>query len=90
MLSSPWNQTLFLFQFLIPFVLNQLGSVLYFVTLQSVDLSLVVPVANSLTFIFTAVTGTFLGEAQPSKSKSFELLKLSKPVSHRNHAIYLS
>lgn len=49
--------------------INQLGSVLYFVTLQNVDLTLSVPIANSLTFIFTAISGSYLEENLPSKSK---------------------
>ncbi|KAB0796786.1 hypothetical protein PPYR_10847 [Photinus pyralis] len=50
------------YKYLLPMGLNQLGSVLYFVLLQSLDLSLMVPVANSLTFVFTAITGKYLGE----------------------------
>lgn len=48
--------------------LNQLGSVLYFVSLKNVDLTLSVPVANSLTFVFTALSGWILGEQLPRKS----------------------
>ncbi|KAI4471691.1 hypothetical protein MML48_1g14990 [Holotrichia oblita] len=47
--------------------LNQLGSVLYFFALQNVDISIAVPVTNSLTFIFTAITGIILGERKPKK-----------------------
>ncbi|XP_032671857.1 transmembrane protein 234 homolog [Odontomachus brunneus] len=49
-------------KYMLPFLLNQCGSVLYFLTLQNTDISLAVPVSNSLTFIFTAITGWFLGE----------------------------
>ncbi|RLU26945.1 hypothetical protein DMN91_000744 [Ooceraea biroi] len=49
-------------EYILPFILNQCGSVLYFLTLQSTDISLAVPVSNSLTFVFTAITGWFLGE----------------------------
>lgn len=56
-------------QYLLPFLLNQCGSVLYFLTLQSTDISLAVPVSNSLTFVFTAMTGSFLGEEKVHKSK---------------------
>lgn len=56
-------------QYLLPFLLNQCGSVLYFLTLQDTDISLAVPVSNSLTFVFTAMTGWFLGEAKVHKSK---------------------
>ncbi|CAL7944358.1 unnamed protein product [Xylocopa violacea] len=49
-------------KYLIPFIINQSGSLLYFLTLGSADISLAVPVTNSLTFVVTAVTGWILGE----------------------------
>ncbi|XP_011645176.1 transmembrane protein 234 homolog isoform X1 [Pogonomyrmex barbatus] len=49
-------------KYVLPFILNQCGSVLYFLTLQNTDISLALPVSNSLTFVFTAITGWFLGE----------------------------
>ncbi|KAL6436567.1 hypothetical protein ACFW04_004795 [Cataglyphis niger] len=55
-------------KYLLPFILNQFGSVLYFLTLQSTDISLAVPVSNSLTFMFTAITGWFLGEEKVHKN----------------------
>ncbi|KAF2898019.1 hypothetical protein ILUMI_08160 [Ignelater luminosus] len=54
-------------QYIMPMALNQLGSVLYFLTLPNVDLSLSVPVANSLTFVFTGLCGWLLGEKPASK-----------------------
>lgn len=53
----------------VPFLLNQSGSVLYVWTLQSCNITAAVPVANSLTFAFTAITGYMLGERIPGKSK---------------------
>lgn len=50
------------FQYLIPFLINQIGSVIFIFVLQNADISLAVPVTNSLTFLFTAITGWFLGE----------------------------
>ncbi|XP_063910611.1 transmembrane protein 234 homolog [Zophobas morio] len=55
-------------KYLVPMALNQTGSVVYFLTLQNADLSLSVPVANSLTFVFTAVSGWILGEQLPKKN----------------------
>lgn len=49
-------------KYLIPFILNQTGSLVYYLTLATTDLSLAVPVANSLTFLFTLLTGRLLGE----------------------------
>ncbi|XP_046474410.1 transmembrane protein 234 homolog isoform X1 [Neodiprion pinetum] len=54
-------------KYIIPFVINQCGSVLYFLALQSADLSLAVPVSNSLTFVFTAISGWFLGEEKSDR-----------------------
>lgn len=55
-------------KYILPFLLNQCGSVLYFLTLQNTDISLAVPVSNSLTFVFTAITGWFLGEEKVHKN----------------------
>ncbi|KAH8405689.1 hypothetical protein KR215_006570, partial [Drosophila sulfurigaster] len=52
----------------IPFGLNQCGSLLYVWTLQSANITIAVPVANSLSFVFTAITGYLLGEQQPGKN----------------------
>ncbi|NXT85868.1 TM234 protein, partial [Zapornia atra] len=46
----------------VPFLLNQGGSLLFYLTLASVDLSLAVPLCNSLALIVTLVTGKMLGE----------------------------
>jgi len=53
----------------IPFGLNQCGSALYVWTLQSASITVAVPVANSLSFAFTAITGYALGEKLPGRSK---------------------
>ncbi|XP_029349523.1 transmembrane protein 234 [Echeneis naucrates] len=50
------------FKYLIPFLLNQSGSVIYYYTLSTSELSFVVPVANTLTFLCTLITGKLLGE----------------------------
>ncbi|XP_032404098.1 transmembrane protein 234 [Xiphophorus hellerii] len=49
-------------KYLVPFLINQSGSLVYFYTLSTTDLSLAVPVANSLTFLCTLLTGKLLGE----------------------------
>ncbi|KAL5021226.1 hypothetical protein ScPMuIL_000381 [Solemya velum] len=49
-------------KYMLPFLVNQSGSVVYYITLASADLSLAVPITNSLTFIFTIVSGKVLGE----------------------------
>uniref|UniRef100_A0A8C3A2B0 Transmembrane protein 234 n=1 Tax=Cyclopterus lumpus TaxID=8103 RepID=A0A8C3A2B0_CYCLU len=49
-------------KYLVPFLLNQSGSLVYYYTLSTTELSLAVPVANSLTFLCTLFTGKLLGE----------------------------
>lgn len=61
-------------KYMLPFLFNQCGSILYFLTLQDTDISLAVPVSNSLTFIFTAITGWFLGEEKTHKNAYIGML----------------
>ncbi|XP_023159997.2 transmembrane protein 234 homolog isoform X1 [Drosophila hydei] len=51
----------------VPFGLNQCGSLLYVWTLRSANITIAVPLANSLSFAFTAITGYLLGEQLPGK-----------------------
>lgn len=53
-------------QYIVPFLINQCGSVLYVYALQYAHLSVAVPVANSCTFLFTALTAMILGEQKHS------------------------
>ncbi|EGG25127.1 hypothetical protein DFA_03374 [Cavenderia fasciculata] len=48
--------------YFIPMVINLSGSIVFFYTLGHADISLVVPISNSLTFLFTAFTGMLLKE----------------------------
>lgn len=43
-------------RYVVPFLVNQLGSVVFFWRLSGSDMSLVSPVANGLAFFFTALT----------------------------------
>ena len=45
-----------------PILINKIGSIIYYITLSNADLSLAIPVSNSLTFVFTTLTGYYLGE----------------------------
>ncbi|XP_053310740.1 transmembrane protein 234 [Spea bombifrons] len=49
-------------RYVIPFLLNQSGSVIFYLTLASAELSMAVPICNSLALVFTMVTGKVLGE----------------------------
>ncbi|CAI5781761.1 Hypothetical predicted protein [Podarcis lilfordi] len=50
------------YKYVVPFVLNQCGSFVYYLTLASTDLTLAVPLCNSLALMFTLATGKVLGE----------------------------
>ncbi|XP_054708346.1 transmembrane protein 234 homolog [Uloborus diversus] len=62
-LSTNWK-------YIFPFLINQSGSAVYALTLGSADLSLAVPLTNSLTFIFVSISGRLLGERE-GKSVSY-------------------
>lgn len=44
----------------LPFFVNQIGSVAYFFTLKFTDISIAVPVVNSLTLVITSITGSLV------------------------------
>ncbi|KAG4103360.1 UPF0546 membrane protein C1orf91 [Neocallimastix lanati (nom. inval.)] len=49
-------------QYIVPLALNLSGSLVFYYTLGKSDISLAVPISNSLTFVFTTIAGKFLGE----------------------------
>jgi len=49
-------------KYLLPFLINLSGSVVFYKSLSNTDISLVVPITNSLTFLFTILMGWILGE----------------------------
>ncbi|KAI9226932.1 MAG: transmembrane protein [Piptocephalis tieghemiana] len=49
-------------QYVLPLALNLSGSIVYYYTLGKSELSLAVPIANSLTFLLTTLTAWALGE----------------------------
>ncbi|KAI9279826.1 transmembrane protein [Sporodiniella umbellata] len=55
-------------QYVLPLVINLSGSVVYYYTLGKADMSLAVPVTNSLTFLFSLLTGLALGESIGGKN----------------------
>ncbi|KAJ9599334.1 hypothetical protein L9F63_010201 [Diploptera punctata] len=61
-------------QYVVPFLLNQSGSILYYFALGSSDLTLAVPIANSVTFVATAVCGWILGEELPNRNTCVGIL----------------
>merc|ERR1712137_315931 len=57
-------------QYVVPYLINISGSVLFYYSLASMEMSLVVPVVNSLTFIFTQIVSMLLGE-ETGTSRTF-------------------
>lgn len=60
------GQLILNWRFLLPFGLNQLGSVLFLSTLASAGISMAPPLCNSLAFVFTIITARLLGEKELS------------------------
>mmetsp|Transcript_34431 Transcript_34431/g.63293 ORF Transcript_34431/g.63293 Transcript_34431/m.63293 type:complete len:160 (-) Transcript_34431:327-806(-) len=54
----------------LPYVINQLGSVLYYKTLASSNLTLSVPICNATAMVFSSITSAILGERvnQPGRA----------------------
>eukprot|EP00842_Homolaphlyctis_polyrhiza_P002377 jgi/Hompol1/313/HPOL_002462-RA len=50
-------------QFVVPLAVNLSGSTVYYWMLGNADLSLAVPISNSLTFALTTLAGILLGES---------------------------
>ncbi|KAL1918364.1 uncharacterized protein VTP21DRAFT_3024 [Calcarisporiella thermophila] len=59
---TEWSFLLRRWQYVLPLLINLSGSFVYYYTLGKADLSLAVPISNSLTFIFTTLGGILLGE----------------------------
>ena len=61
-------------KFLVPFLLNQSGSILYMKALSDYPISITVPVSTALTSCFTAITAYCLGERIINKQSLFALV----------------
>ncbi|XP_033634636.1 transmembrane protein 234-like [Asterias rubens] len=61
-------------KYILPFLVNQSGSVLFYITLASAELSVAVPLTNALTFLFTTLMGRILGEDIGGKETYFGML----------------
>ena len=60
-------------KFLLPFLLNQCGSILYMKSLGDYPISITVPISTALTSFFTTITAYFLGERMLNKQSLFAL-----------------
>lgn len=56
--------TLLNWRFSVPFLINQCGSLVYVYLLGSTDISMAVPICNSLTFVFTGIAARLLGDKE--------------------------
>ncbi|KAH6576411.1 hypothetical protein BASA60_004522 [Batrachochytrium salamandrivorans] len=61
-------------QYVLPLAVNLCGSTVYYYTLGDADLSLAVPITNSLTLALTALAGIALGESFGSWQSSRDSL----------------
>lgn len=64
-------------QYIVPFLLNQSGSLLYVHALQHSEISLAVPITQSCTFLFTTLTALCLGEQMPNKQSFIGIALIS-------------
>ncbi|KAJ0171596.1 hypothetical protein K1T71_013146 [Dendrolimus kikuchii] len=71
--GQAWAEIRFLltnWKYVIPWLVNQVGSLVYLLAVQRAPLSVAVPTANSLAFVFTAVTGATFGAEEPLDFRS--------------------
>jgi hypothetical protein len=63
----------------LPYLINQLGSLLYYKTLASSNLTLSVPICNATAMVFSTITSAILGERmnQPGRAALGVILVLS-------------
>lgn len=59
------------FRVWLPYVLNQAGSVVYYILLASSDLTLAVPICNGLALVFSCLTSVVLGEQVDKPFRAF-------------------
>jgi len=55
----------------LPYLLNQSGSIVFYVLLANSDLSLAVPICNALALVFSFATSALLGESIDKPLRSF-------------------
>ncbi|KAI8325458.1 hypothetical protein GQ54DRAFT_308400 [Martensiomyces pterosporus] len=63
-------ETWFLFtnwKYVLPLAINLSGSAVYYYTLSSADITVAVPITNSLALIFTILAGVLIGEKMPAR-----------------------
>ncbi|KAJ2159609.1 hypothetical protein GGF46_002893 [Coemansia sp. RSA 552] len=70
-------ETWFLFtnwRYVLPLAINLSGSAVYYYTLSSADITMAVPITNSLALVFTILAGVLIGEKPPSRKEALGML----------------
>ncbi|KAJ2130048.1 hypothetical protein EV180_003979, partial [Coemansia sp. RSA 518] len=65
-------ETWFLFtnwKYVVPLAINLSGSAVYYYTLSSADITIAVPITNSLALVFTILGGMLVGERPPTRTE---------------------
>ena len=76
----------------LPYLLNQMGSIVFYVLLANSDLTLAVPICNSLAMLFSFLTSACLGETIDKPLRAFAgatlvLVGVTICVSAQDHEI---
>ncbi|XP_050541471.1 transmembrane protein 234 homolog isoform X3 [Daktulosphaira vitifoliae] len=51
--------------YILAFIANQSGSLLFYYSLRDSDISMAIPIANGISLLSTSVIGTIIGEEKP-------------------------
>ncbi|KAJ1955855.1 hypothetical protein EC988_001653 [Linderina pennispora] len=73
-LKQTLAETWFLFtnwKYVVPLAINLSGSAVYYYTLSSAEITIAVPITNSLALIFTILAGVLIGEKLPTPKEMF-------------------
>ncbi|ORX71469.1 UPF0546 membrane protein C1orf91 [Linderina pennispora] len=57
--------------YVVPLAINLSGSAVYYYTLSSAEITIAVPITNSLALIFTILAGVLIGEKLPTPKEMF-------------------
>ncbi|XP_050541466.1 transmembrane protein 234 homolog isoform X2 [Daktulosphaira vitifoliae] len=52
-------------KYILAFIANQSGSLLFYYSLRDSDISMAIPIANGISLLSTSVIGTIIGEEKP-------------------------
>ncbi|PIA18939.1 UPF0546 membrane protein C1orf91, partial [Coemansia reversa NRRL 1564] len=61
-------------RYMLPLVINLSGSAVYYYTLHDADITIAVPITNSLALVFTILAGMLVGERRPTSKEILGML----------------